>query len=80
MILVNSMNLQSNVLKNNQLLIFCIFIRLLQSSRVSDEWCITNRLIAKQLLLFFLFRNVPPERNFFSKRELLNKSVNCIGG
>ena len=80
MILVNSRNLQRNVLKNNQLLIFCTFLRRLQISMTLVKWLVINCMIDKQLLLFCMFRNVSLEGVFFSKRELLNKSVNCIGG
>ena len=80
MILVNSMNLQRNVLKNNQLLNYRTFLRLLRISAFSVWQGVINCMINKALFLFFMFCNVQLARYFFSKRELLNKSINCIGG
>lgn len=68
-----------NVLINNQLLNLCAFLRQAGNGQGSQSDSRHNPLIVLFLLWKNLFSGVFVVRFIFDKRELVNKSVKCIG-
>lgn len=69
-----------NVLINNQLLILCKMYRRVDTGQGNQPFAGFKSLYFIMLLLESLFLRSVVVRFFFDKRELVNKSVKCIGG
>ncbi len=80
MLLVISTLSQMNVLNNNQLLNLCVFGPDNSNRTRSDCGGVVNILTGQIIFPKRLFWRCLSGQKFFRKRELVNKSVKCIGG